>query len=328
MEDAVRKYCTNYKTDLPSRTPLILFGGESEGDGSYCAIKNVGLLIPINDLSKIPPSTEFDEKVFLTDEKIRHYGFFCKKFSLSNLFQLIRLFFPGPLTTWQLKSQFQLFLHPLTVACLYYHGANLKEVVAWLLKKRPGDVNLTSEGNYNALHYVFQYYTGDNLIEIVKLLIENKIDLNATTTTFEHNALHLACAFGSDSLYQIIQILINSGINVNEKSEKNANALHIVCRYYAGDNLFDIVLLLINNGVEVKAVDKEGFNALHNVCRFYRGSNLLKIARLLVIDHGIDVNIKTKNEMKAQDFLRVFNKDLDREGVIRFLAIRGLYNET
>ena len=193
MEDAVRAYCTNYKTDLPSRTPLILFGREIEEDKSYRPIQNVGLLIPINDLSKIPPSTEFDEKMLLTGEKIQAYGFFCKKFSLSNLFEIIRLFFPGPLVTWELKWQFQLFLHPLTLACLYYHGANLKEVVAWILKKRPDDVNFTSEGNYNALHYVCHYYAGDNLIEIVKLLIENKINANpyCLCCTNEHKRMRM-----------------------------------------------------------------------------------------------------------------------------------------
>jgi ankyrin repeat protein len=327
MEDAVQAYCTDYKVDLPLRTPLILFGGGIQKNETSHRPKNVGLLIPLSDVSKIPSFAGLDAKILLADDQ-RFYCFFCKSFSLSNLFEIIRLFFPVPLKKWQLKIQFQL-VHPLTVACLYYHGANLGEVVASLLENRPDDVDFISGPGYNALHYVCQYYAGDNLIEIVKLLIENKIDLNATTTTFGHNALHLACAFGGDSLIQIIKILLDSGLKVNAKTDNTgANALHIVCTHYARDDLFDIVCLLIEKGIEIKAVDEQGFNALHFVCRYYRGSNLLQIVRLLVIDHGVDVNIETKDGMKAIDILQFFNKDLDREDVLRFLVIRGLYNDT
>lgn len=58
--------------------------------------------------------------------------------------------------------------------------------------------------------------------------------------------------------------------------------------------MIDIVRLLLEKGIDVNAKDKNNWNAIHFVINNYEGDNLTDIVRLF-IGKEIDVNAKTQD---------------------------------
>ena len=163
--------------------------------------------------------------------------------------------------------------------------------VAQLLLERGADVNTRCNDHKTPLHLAS--YFGN--VEIVRLLLDHGADLEANAEgDMGEKPLHKV-SYGKyrseEDGVRVAQLLLERGVDVNSRRNDRRTPLHIAS--YLGK--FGIVQILIGQSAEVDAVDDCGKTPLHDLSRgrYESEEDGVRIA-LLLLDHGADVNAKSR----------------------------------
>ncbi len=166
-------------------------------------------------------------------------------------------------------------------------------VVKRLLKRFPDLLeNIDSSNGWSSLHYAA--FNGRYLICVH--LISLGHDKNESLKTFKKNtSVHLALKNGHEQTTHLL--LQHFPKLLDFKGEDGLTPLHVST---IGD-YYKCVEMLLTIGADLKSVDNEGDNSLHLAMKY--GS--LQSIRIL-INYGIDVNLKNNNGLKPIDVASSF----------------------
>lgn len=137
-------------------------------------------------------------------------------------------------------------------------------------------------------------------LRIVREYLDNEGDVNIKDNQGV-TGLNFAAAYNH---MQLVKFLLENGANTEIKDNNGWTPLISIAQL--GKDRTDIARMILDKGANINAVDMDGFSSLHIAI----DNQYLRLAKLL-IEKGIDINIKTK---------------LDKETALH-KAVRNQYSE-
>jgi len=133
----------------------------------------------------------------------------------------------------------------------------------------------------------------------VKRCIKNGDDINVTNK-YGKTPLILAV---SGNYLMVVKTLIDAGADVNYKDDDGRSAL---CK--ASTN--KIIDMLLNAGADVNSKDKDGLTPIMELIYTRRGNSEFLIDTIKKhIEHGLDLDITTDNDLNVYDQIRKWTDD-------------------
>jgi len=183
--------------------------------------------------------------------------------------------------------------------------------ISKLLIENGADLKIKDSDSYTPLEL---YVKNDNIneIEFAKFLIEKGAEINQKIGyihEFDGNILNLAYRTDSQDFYSF---LLKNGYDINQSCDNGDTMLHYAASYkYKKMSEF-----LIKNGANVNQKNLQGLTPLHFCCScisFFpnpeRSKSNFEIHKLL-LENGVDINLKTKNGHTAIQ-LSLVSKEFD-----------------
>jgi ankyrin repeat protein len=182
-------------------------------------------------------------------------------------------------------------LAPLLLLCWNQHSEILLELVKIVLERPDVDINVSDNGEWNALGMACRHCQSKTLINLVRLLLERGISVNSKNRDGDSALIVLCANYKHIGLLEIARLLIEHQIDINAINSFGWNALLSICYNFKSEILYDIIKILLEVRINVNQVDKNGNTALIVVCSQYKRENLIDIVRLLVNDYKINVKL-------------------------------------
>lgn len=170
--------------------------------------------------------------------------------------------------------------------------------LAKLLIDKQIDVNRKTINGFTALGLAIKNFGSlDRTNELIKLLLENGSDPNVSCNTNGWTLINLACRYYQhDGLIDVLRLLIDRGAQLEHRTANGNNALTLLALNYQQNNMADVIGLLIDAGADVNCKSNKNWNALLMVCCYYKSIEGLFPAVKLLVDRGINVKEKTRDD--------------------------------
>ena len=184
--------------------------------------------------------------------------------------------------------------------------------VAQVLFDHGANVKLENEKGETALHLVSrgEYNSQEQGASTARLLLGRGVEVNAQSNKDCWTSLHWAAFKGR---VEVAQILLDHGANTKLETEGGETALHIVSRgeYDSQEQGASTAKLLLEHGVDVNVREKEdGWTSLHEAA--FNGR--VEVARVL-LDHGANVKLVTEGGETALHIVSRGEYDSEEHGV-------------
>lgn len=232
---------------------------------------------------------------------------FCSNLKQRNKFEIIRLLI-GHIQT-DVNATNSKGFNALLALCCYHSGVDLRALIEIVLNAAV-DLHSVNQDGDNALILVCANYHQEDLIDIIRLFVlQYSIDAKVTNSSGEDALFTLLNCYETKNtkkivqLKEIVKILLRAGANVNNKTGGGwSSILALFSQHYLHDEFFDVAKLLIQHKVDLNAKSPEEMTALLFLCWHYKGKRLLDFLNLLV-NNNIDVTAADSNGTNAAIFL-------------------------
>lgn len=186
------------------------------------------------------------------------------------------------------------------------------------------DINGYSALGLTPLH---QAIVSRNRVEFVEMILERGADVNRRTINPNpgrgysggSNSLHIAYSIGNRSP-GVIEALVAAGVDREARDISGSTPLHKLAEFIGAEThrwneAEEAVRILRSHtkGLEnINATDRQGKTALHCVASAKTDPKYQKEAAMILVQRGVDPNIKDNDGMTAKDrFRHVHNIDLE-----------------